>query len=192
MGRTLLRLLIATAAGLLAVAGLAGPARAIDPTNLGGIDVNAYCLAAGYPGGAKMINSSASGWKCVDANQGQHGLSMTAACRYQFADLVGAGHLVWDHRGGGATGWRCRTWSGYVDGNDLDIARYCQALGYDGARGNPQNVADWYCQRGSTTDRVTLHAACRWQNPVEVGYGRIVVATYEDWGSPYGINCFAF
>lgn len=187
--------LLTLLAGAVSVLALASPAQADlpDEVNLGGVDVNAYCLAAGYTGGAVLHGSSASGWKCKDGNGNEHGISMTALCQYQFSDLVRAGYSVFDVRRGGAFGWRCHTFGTYTDAGGIDIDEYCRDQGFTGGAINePDNVAGWRCVSNSGQFPVNLHEVCRFQHADEVNAGRVVVATYEDWGQAHGVNCYAF
>jgi hypothetical protein len=191
--------LVALLVGTLTLLGLAAlPAQAgtsgTAATNryLSAVNLNDHCRATGG-GEAVRTSGSASGWVCR-ANNTDTPLSITDACRHQFADLVSRGYLVTeDPNNTNATERSCY---GVVDTRlergGMDLAGYCRSLGlgYTGAYNSLGNVDSWYCD-GPADVRLDLNSACKWQNPTYVASGYIVAAAYANYGAWARIGCIA-
>ncbi|HTI24810.1 MAG TPA: hypothetical protein VL652_27690 [Kutzneria sp.] len=203
MTRALLRIMLAVLGGILALGSLtpavANAALAPDSVrpaaateqDLGGQTLNEYCQAGGF---TKATQHSSGAWTC-DTFGASAALDLTAACQWQFSDLVVAGFAAYSRNG------HCKTLASSAGRiSDLNsIGQYCQALGYVKATANAANVVkntvtSWRCVDNSNGQDgielvIDLHAACQWANPAAVNAGEAVVSYFPNVGAYLGITC---
>lgn len=91
-------------AGSLLVAGCVSTAAVIPAyaeTNLGGVNLGAYCSAAGFDG-VRLLENKPWGWKCYIGNN-NYGIDMNAACRWQYETSIAYARNTRND----AYGWQC-------------------------------------------------------------------------------------
>jgi len=183
-------------AALPAQAGTSGASavnRYLSDVNLNGYCRNTFASAGGPEATSVQSSGSASGWSCY-ANGTYTPLSITDACRYQFAELVSRGFLVTEDPNN--TSDTDRSCFGVIntrlERGGMDLAGYCKSLqsGYTGAYNSGGNVDGWYCD-GPTDARLDLNSACKWQNQSYVASGYVLAAAYANYGAWNRIGCIA-
>jgi hypothetical protein len=166
------------------------PAAATEQ-DLGGQTLNEYCQAAGFTKATQHSNGS---WTC-DTFGASAALDLTAACQWQFSDLVAMNFPIYSRNG------HCKTLASSAGRiSDLNrIGQYCQALGYVKATANAagvvrNTVTSWRCVDNSNGQDgielvIDLHAACQWVNPGQVAAGEGVVSYFPNVGAYLEITC---
>lgn len=159
--------------------------------DLGGQTLNECCQSGGFTKATQHSNGS---WTC-DTFGASAALDLTAACQWQFSDLVDLNFAVYS-RGG-----HCKTLaSSAARISDLGrIGDYCRALGYTNATANSagvvrNTVTSWRCVDASNGQDgislvIDLHAACQWANPAKVAAGVAVVSYFPNVGAYLEITC---
>jgi hypothetical protein len=201
--RAILRIVLTVLGGMLALGSLmpavanaapapgsVRPAAAVEQ-DLGGQTLTEYCQAAGF---TKATQHSNGTWTC-DTFGASVTLDLTAACQWQFSDLVVLNFPIYS-RGG-----HCKTLASSA-GRISDLGRigdYCRALGYTNATANSagvvrNTVASWRCVDNSNGQDgislvIDLHAACQWANPAQVAAGKAVVSYFPNYGAYLEITC---
>jgi hypothetical protein len=201
--RATLRIVLTMLGGMLALGSLmpavanAAPApgsvrpAAATEQDLGGQTLNEYCQSGGF---SKATQHSNGTWTC-DTFGASASLDLTAACQWQFGDMVAMNYVLYS-RGG-----HCKTLATSA-GRISDLGRigqYCQALGYVKATANAagvvkNTVASWRCVDNSNGQDgielvIDLHAACQWVNPGQVAAGEAVVSYFPNYGAYLEITC---
>ncbi|MPY64182.1 hypothetical protein [Streptomyces spongiae] len=192
MSRSLRGRLAALLVSAFALVGLAvtpaGADASAASTYLSAVNLNAYCrdTAAGT---SVQDSGSPSGWSCA-VNGANRPLSITDACRYQFAELVSRGYLVYeDQVNAGPLKRSC-----YADisvrlaRGGMDLSGYCASKGWGSAYNDGRNVDGWFC---SNSQRIKLNDACKWQRAGDVASGYVLAAAYADYGAWNRIGCVA-
>jgi hypothetical protein len=199
--RATLRIVLMVLGGLLALGSLMPAAASAAPASvrpaagteqdLGGQTLNEYCQAGGFTKATQHSNGS---WTC-DTFGASGALDLTAACQWQFSDLVGMGFPLYSRNG------HCKTLATSASRiSDLGrIGQYCQALGYPNATANSagvvrNTVTSWRCVDASNGQDgislvIDLHAACQWANPAAVAAGKAVVSYFPNVGAYLEITC---
>jgi hypothetical protein len=202
--RARLRIVLTVLAGMLAlgslmpaVASAAAAPGSVRPAfsgteqDLGGQTLTEYCQAAGF---TQATQHSDGTWTC-DTFGARAALDLTAACQWQFSDLVAQNYPIY------SLGGHCKTlasWAGRI--SDLNaIGDYCRALGYTDATANAfgvvsNTVTSWRCVDNSNGADgielvIDLHAACQWVNPDQVAAGEAVVSYFPNTGAYLEITC---
>ncbi|WP_409464292.1 hypothetical protein [Amycolatopsis sp. GA6-003] len=187
MKQSRFRSLLAALGGAVLAVSLISPAASASPASpatvgdLGGMLLREFCQANGFAD----VTRRSDVWFCVGNHKIDTAVPLTAACRWQFSDLVAAGFTVTNNGG--------RCWanpSAYSDVSGIAVNQYCNSLGYSDATVG-DNVASWRCAGHGTSVPIDFHAACRWQNPVWVGKGFILVPYFNNYGDRFGIRCLA-
>lgn len=169
---------------LISPAASAAPVKPASPAtvgDLGGMMLREFCQANGFAD----VTRRADVWFCVGNHKIDTAVPLTAACRWQFSDLVRAGFTVTNNGG--------RCWanpSAYADVGGIEVNKYCNSLGYSDASVG-DNVASWRCVGHGTSVPIDFHAACRWQNPAWVAKGFSLVSYFNNYGDRFGIRCLA-
>jgi hypothetical protein len=199
--RATLRIVLMVLGGLLALGSLMPAAASAAPASvrpaagteqdLGGQTLNEYCQAGGFTKATQHSNGS---WTC-DTFGASGALDLTAACQWQFSDLVGMGFPLYSRNG------HCKTLASSAGRiSDLNrIGAFCQALGYVKATANAagvvrNTVTSWRCVDNSNGQDgielvIDLHAACQWVNPGQVAAGEGVVSYFPNTGAYLEITC---
>ncbi|WP_433518647.1 hypothetical protein ACQP2T_26015 [Nonomuraea sp. CA-143628] len=157
---------------------------------LGGVDLNGYCRSIGYDGAKKVVNHF-DGWRCYIGTT-EVGLSVAGACQWQFSPLVAAGYPVTASTNGNSAGeWKCHATAGTTEFfKGMNLAGFCQSIGYNGAKHLGDNVTGWVCTRNDGAQiRLDLHAACTWQHADKVSQGWTLIGVWEGYGDSFKINC---
>jgi hypothetical protein len=201
--RATLRIVLTVLGGVLALASLmpavanaapapgsVRPAAAVEQ-DLGGQTLNEYCQSGGF---TKATQHSNGTWTC-DTFGASAALDLSAACQWQFSDLVVLNFAAYSRNG------HCKTLaSSAARISDLGrIGDYCRALGYPNATANSagvvrNTVASWRCVDNSNGQDgislvIDLHAACQWANPAQVAAGKAVVSYFPNVGAYLEITC---
>jgi hypothetical protein len=149
--------LLVSLAGALVVAGPAA-ASPPPPTQLGGLDLGAYCRSTGHADAA-LTGPTAYDWHCVGGS-GNGDLAFDAACRWTY----GTEHAV-DRIGEFRDPTSVRCWRVQPDVVTPDFTAYCTGKGYSGAALLGTTVYDWHCvqysRAGPTYYDVDVAAVCR-------------------------------
>lgn len=203
MTRATLRIVLTVLAGILTlgsltpavanaapVPGSVSPAAATEQ-DLGGQTLTEYCQSGGF---SKATQHSNGSWTC-DTFGASAALDLTAACQWQFSDMVYQNYAIYS-RGG-----HCKTLASSA-GRISDLGRigdYCRALGYPNATANAagvvrNTVTSWRCVDNSNGADgillvIDLHAACQWVNPGQVAAGEAVVSYFPNVGAYLQITC---
>jgi hypothetical protein len=182
--------LMPSVANAASAPGSVRPAAATEQ-DLGGQTLNEYCQSGGFSQATQHSNGS---WTC-DTFGASAALDLTAACQWQFSDLVADGFAAYSRNG------HCKTLASSA-GRISDLGRigdYCRALGYTNATANSagvvrNTVTSWRCVDNSNgADGISLvidlHSACQWANPAAVNAGKAVVSYFPNVGAYLEITC---
>jgi len=161
------------------------PSAHANATVLGGLDLKAYCQSQGYIG-ARSIENTAYGWRCVDRNGNNVLLSLHSACQWQYHTAN-----AWDRIGffHSAQGIECM--SGRFIGG-LDLRGYCRFKGEVGAVLQGKTVDDWRCYSyvpfggGVITHTIWMDDACNWEYGNTYGF---VLSRYDNYYSATTMEC---
>ncbi|BEL07065.1 hypothetical protein Q0Z83_052560 [Actinoplanes sichuanensis] len=168
--RSVSKFLLALLVGLAGVLAVAGPASASPPppTDLGGLDLGAYCRSIGYSD-ATLTGSTAYDWHCVSGSGQQGSLAFDAACRWTYSSDYAVDRIgdFYD-----PTSVRC--WLVQRDVVTPVFADYCTGKGYSDAALLGTTVYDWHCvqysRAGPTYYDIDIAAAC---NTLTHGYAKL-------------------
>jgi hypothetical protein len=158
--RSVSKFLLTLLVGLAGVLAVAGPASASPPppTDLGGLDLGAYCRSAGYADAA-LTGSTAYDWHCVSGSGQQGDLAFDAACRWTYASDYAV-----DRIGDFFDPASVRCWLVQPDVVTPVFADYCTGKGYSDAALLGTTVYDWHCvqysRAGPTYYDIDVAAAC--------------------------------
>ncbi|MEU4623900.1 hypothetical protein AB0G04_28490 [Actinoplanes sp. NPDC023801] len=164
--RSVSKFLLTLLVGLAGVLVIAGPVSASPrpPTELGGLDLGAYCRSIGYADAA-LTGSTAYDWHCVSGDGRQGDLAFDAACRWAYATEHAVDRIADFHDPRSVRCWRVQP---HVV--TPDFAEYCTRTGYSDAALLGTTVYDWHCVRysraGPTYHDIDVAAACH-----ELTYG---------------------
>jgi len=183
------RVFTSAIAGFVAVLLFAATANAGSfVTQLGGVNVDAYCKRTGYTG-AKETDASITGWACfVNTNLGEIDVpivSMDVPCAQQYARASLAGFTV--------TAGCNTTVSVRENLGGIATDAYCESLGFPSADIASHDITGWRCRTSSGPEPILdMDAACRWQ------YGAVappslwtVFSVWGSFGDVFGISCIA-
>jgi hypothetical protein len=189
-GMLALGALMPAAANAAPAPGSVHPAAAVEQ-DLGGQTLNEYCQSGGY---TKATSHSNGTWTC-DATGISTALDLSAACQWQFSDMVAQNYAIYSRNG------HCKTLATSA-GRISDLGRigdYCRALGYANATANAagvvrNTVTSWRCVDASNGADgielvIDLHAACQWVNPNQVAAGEAVVSYFPNVGAYLELTC---
>ncbi|MEO8970225.1 MAG: hypothetical protein ABI406_01350 [Ktedonobacteraceae bacterium] len=129
-------------------------------TLLGGIsNMNGYCQSIG-DSGASLDGSTAYNWNCVTSDGQHNGISMTAACQWQYSNSQ-AVDFVQDYFN--PYSWQCFTYVQLLGGIS-NLNGYCQSIGDSGASLDGNTAYNWSCVTpDGQHNGVSMSAACQWQ-----------------------------
>ncbi|BAL87541.1 hypothetical protein AMIS_23210 [Actinoplanes missouriensis 431] len=167
--RLISKFLLAMLVGLAGVLAVTTPASASPPppTQLGGLDIGAYCRSIGYADAA-LTGTTAYDWHCVAGGR-QGDLAFDAACRWQY----GNEHVV-DRIDDFYDPTSVSCWAVQPDVVTPDFEKYCTGKGYSGSALLGTTVYDWHCVRygraGPTYYDIDVPAACA---ELTHGYARL-------------------
>jgi hypothetical protein len=167
--RSTSKFFLAVLVGLAGVLAAITPASASPPppTQLGGIDLGAYCRTIGYADAA-LTGSTAYDWHCTDGGR-QGDLAFDAACRAQY----GNEHIV-DRIADFYDPTSVSCWSVQPDKVTPDFEAYCTGRGYSASALLGNTVYDWHCvqysRAGPTYYDIDVAAAC---STLTHGYARL-------------------
>ncbi|MEU8659166.1 hypothetical protein [Actinoplanes philippinensis] len=168
--RSVSKFLLTLLVGLAGVLAVAGPASASPPppTELGGLDLGAYCRSIGYAD-ATLTGSTAYDWHCVSGSGQQGDLAFDAACRWTYSSDYAVDRIGDFHDPASV-----RCWLVQRDVVTPVFADYCTGKGYSDAALLGTTVYDWHCvqysRAGPTYYDIDIAAAC---NTLTHGYAKL-------------------
>jgi hypothetical protein len=183
---------VALFAGVASLLAAASPARADSfVTQLGGVNLDAYCQRRGFIGATGNGNrpDSVTGWVCyLDTDLGpitQPIVSMDAPCSQQYSVATAAGFTV---TAGCNTNVSVRR-----DLGGIATDAYCESLGYPSADIATDNITGWRCANPSGAEPVlNMDAACKWQYALVAPASTwTVFSVWGSFGDVFGISCVA-
>lgn len=157
------------------------PLPAAAPVILGGVNLDGYCQSLG-DSSASLDGTTGYDWRCVTLLGDHNGVSMTAACQWQYADPHAEDRLL-DYYEPGS--WQCFT-SASLLGNATNLDGYCQSLGDSGVSLDGNTAYDWKCVTAAGQHvGLDMTAVCIWQ------YGRTNLLTrMADFNNPNSWQCW--
>ncbi|WP_229074661.1 hypothetical protein [Actinoplanes sp. DH11] len=168
--RSVSKFLLALLVGVAGVLAAVGPAAASPPppTQLGGLDLGAYCRSLGQADAA-LTGATAYDWHCVAGDGRQSDLAFDEACQWAYGNEYAVDRIddFYD-----ATSVTC--WAVQRDVVTPDFEAYCTGQGYSAVALLGATVYDWHCVRysraGPTYYDIDVPAACA---TLTHGYARL-------------------
>lgn len=144
-------------------------------------NLSGYCQSIGDRS-ASLDGNTAYSWHCVTSSGSHVGMSLTAACRWQYQDSQAEDRMVnyFD-----PYSWECFTNAQRL-GTASNLSGYCQSIGDNSASLDGNTAYSWHCVTSSGSHvSISMTDACRWQYNNSGALDRLA-----DYFDPYSWECW--